>query len=305
VVWGGEWRREQVVSKALYNTDGPLVSDFTRLFGNVEWRMNPAFVLNAGAMAEHSSVNGDSLAPRVMLNWHATPSQTWRVGVSKAFRPPSAFEKFADVRYVWHGLLLRQTNLASGNVVSEKVTSRELGYLGSFPERGLNLDVRLFQEQVSDFTKRQQIANRPNVYDYVNGDNFDIQGLEYQLKWQPMRGTQVIFNQAVMAIKSADPGNASAAPVLASSLTLFQKLPGNLDLSLMIQDAGDMSLPGGSFGEQNWLTRTDLRLGIPLRLGASRGELALVVQNANLPFADYKQLFQFQRRAFVTLRLDY
>ena len=38
VVWGGELRREQVVSKALYNTDSALVSDFSRLFGNVEWR---------------------------------------------------------------------------------------------------------------------------------------------------------------------------------------------------------------------------------------------------------------------------
>lgn len=39
VVVGGEIRREQVSSKPLFNTDAALVTDFTRLFGNVEWRL--------------------------------------------------------------------------------------------------------------------------------------------------------------------------------------------------------------------------------------------------------------------------
>lgn len=68
--WGGEFRREQVSSRPLYNTDAALVTDFTRLFGNAEWRLSQALILNAGAMAEKSSINGDSVAPRLMLNWH-------------------------------------------------------------------------------------------------------------------------------------------------------------------------------------------------------------------------------------------
>ncbi len=48
VVWGGEFRREALVSKTFYNTDAALVTDFTRLFGNAEWRFARNLVLNAG-----------------------------------------------------------------------------------------------------------------------------------------------------------------------------------------------------------------------------------------------------------------
>lgn len=304
VVWGGEVRREQVVSKPLYNTDAAFVTEFTRLFGNAEWRVARDLVLNAGAMFEKSSVSGDSFAPRLMLNWHAAEGQTLRAGVSKAFRPPSTFEKYSDVRYVWNGFLLKATTVASGNVQPESVLARELGYLGDFPSLGVNLDVRVFHEQIGNFVRRQAYVLQPGTVDFVNSENFSIQGVEYQMKWRPWRDAQVIFNQAYMDISSTDPGSALAAPKLASSLTFFQKLPGGLDLSLMHQDSGTVTLQGSGYYNQVAMTRTDLRLSAPLRFGPNRGEVALVVQNLGVPYQDFSPTFQFQRRAFVTLRVE-
>ncbi|MDO9165891.1 MAG: TonB-dependent receptor [Rhodoferax sp.] len=311
VVWGGEVRREQVVSRPLYNTDAAFVTDFTRLFGNAEWRFAPELVLNAGAMYEKSSMSGDSLAPRLMLNWHVAEGQTLRAGVSRAFRPPSTFEKFSDVRYVWNGMLLKATTVSSGNVQPESVLARELGYLGDFPSLGANLDVRVFHEQISGFVRRQEYAVSPvttlfpsKPVDYVNGENFSIQGVEYQMKWRPWRDAQIIFNQAYTEISSTDPGSKLAAPKLASSLTFFQKLPGGLDLSLMHQDNGTVTLQGAGYRDQVAMTRTDLRLSAPLRFGPNRAEVALVVQNLGGPYQDFSPRFQFQRRAFVTLRVE-
>lgn len=301
VVWGGELRREEVVSKPLYNTDAAFVTEFTRLFGNAEWWLARDLVLNAGAMLENSSVSGESFAPRLMLNWHVTEGQTLRAGVSKAFRPPSTFETYSNIRYFWNGHLLAVTTQASGNVQPESVLVRELGYLGDFPALGLNLDVRAFHEQTSGFI-RQQNARSPK--DYANGEDFVIQGLEYQLKWRPWRDAQLIFNQSYTDISSADRGTALVAPKLASSITFFQKLPGGLDLSLMHQDSGTVTLQGAGFLDQVAMTRTDLRLGLPLRFGPNRGELALVVQNLGAPYQDFSPNFQFQRRAFVTLRVE-
>ncbi|HEX5697183.1 MAG TPA: TonB-dependent receptor, partial [Rhodoferax sp.] len=99
MVWGAELRRESVTSLPVYNTPEPLVTDFTRLFAHAEWRIVPELLLNAGAMAEHSSASGSSLAPRLMLNWHVTPGQTLRAGMARSFRPPSEFEANSDVRY--------------------------------------------------------------------------------------------------------------------------------------------------------------------------------------------------------------
>lgn len=302
VVWGGEFRREAVASQGLYNTDSTFVTEFNRLFGNAEWRAARDLVLNAGLMLEHSSVSGDRVSPRLMLNWHAAQGQTWRAGVSKAFRPPSTFESFSDVRYFsTEGVPQVISILASGKARPEGLLVRELGYLGAFPKIALDLDVRLFQEQFDGFL-RQKNDTRPA--DYLNGENLQIQGLEYQMKWRAWQGAQIIFNQAFTAISSTDPSATLAAPRRASSLTFFQKLPGGLDLSLMRQDTSDVTPQGGGIDSIRAISRTDLRLGLPLRFGSNRGELAMVVQNLGSPYTDYRKTFSFERRAFVTLQLE-
>jgi iron complex outermembrane receptor protein len=312
VVWGGEFRSERITSPALYNTDSAFVTDFTRLFGNVEWRVSPAVVINAGAMTENSSVTGDSFSPRVMINWHAAAGQTVRAGISRAFRPPSNYEKFANLRYVWNGILLDVNTLATGKVQPESVLAHEIGYLGEFPKWGLSLDVRAFHEQINGFI-RQQNDTLPR--DYANDESFAIQGIEYQVKWKPWDGAQIVFNQSYTDIdaKTYLPGgpwwgNLSgtplSAPKLASSLSFFQKLPGNLDLTLTHHDNGTAALAGSGSGSRVAMTRTDVRLSKTLRWGRTNGELALVVQNLGLPYQDFSPTFQFQRQAFVTLRLE-
>lgn len=311
VVLGGELRREQVVSKPLYNTEAALVTNFTRLFGNVEWRFARDLVANAGGLYEHSNVSSDSFAPRVMVNWHLAAGQTLRYGVSKAYRPPSTFEQFGDLRYALNGVALQALTVARGNIKPESVLVREIGYLGDFASLGASLDVRAFHEQIGGFVRRQAYALPrgttkfpSNPWDYVNHESFAIQGLEYQLKWQPWRDAQLVFSQAYVDIGSVDAGTALAAPKRASSLSFFQTLPGGLDLTLLYQDSAKVTPQGSGYTHQLAMTRTDLRLGLPLRFGSQRGELALVLQNLGSPYQDFAPEFKFQRRAFLTLRLE-
>jgi iron complex outermembrane receptor protein len=305
VVWGGEFRHETVTSAALYATDADFVTDFSRLFGNLEWRAAPSVVVNVGALAEKSSVTGTTVSPRWMANWHFAQGQTLRAGVSKAYRPPSTYEKFADLRYVWNGVLLGVNTLASGNVVPEGVVTNELGYLGEFPQWGASLDVRAYREKINGFI-RQKNATLPR--DYANDEDFAIQGWEYQFKWRPWVGAQFILNQAytdIGAASSADGnGTSFAAPKRASTLVYFQKFPNGLDFTLSHQDSGTATLVGGGYYSKMAFTRTDVRLGWPLRWGARAGEVAVTVQNLGSPYQDYALGHNFQRRAFVTLRLD-
>ncbi len=306
VVWGGEFRRETVTSAALYDKDADFVTDFSRLFGNVEWRAWPSVVVNTGAMAEKSSVTGSTLSPRLMANWHLMPGHTLRAGVSKAYRPPSTYEKFADVRYVWNGIPLGVNTLASGNVVPESVVTDELGYLGDFPKWGASLDVRAYREKIDGFIRQKTTTGRPR--NYANDEDFAIQGWEYQFKWRPWAGAQFILNQAYTDIgaffRPMGNGTAFAAPKRSSTLVYFQKFPNGLDFSLSHQDSGTATLAGDGLDSRQAFTRTDVRLGWPLRWGTHAGELAFTVQNLGQPYADFDKLFAFNRRAFVTLRLD-
>lgn len=308
-VWGMELRREEVTSQALYGRAAPLVTRFDRLFGNIEWRLSPSLLLNAGLMAEHSNVSDNNTAPRLMLNWRMVEGQTLRFGVSKAFRPPSSFEKFSDVVYAFNGTPLQVTTRSRGHVDPEYVTATEIGYLGSFARLGLDLDVRVFNEHIQGFVRRLKyalpagttvLASTP--WDYVNNEDFTIQGVEYQLKCRPWPGAEMSVSQTYTQDSSRDPGTQNAAPRWATSVAVFQKLAGDLDLGLIFQNHSTETLQGSN--QKFPLSRVDVRLAKTLRWGGRHGELALVVQSLGGPYRDFDPLFQFQRRAFVTLSLE-
>jgi len=308
IVWGGELRHEAVRSMPLYNQP-LLTTNFTRLFGNLEWRIAPSLLLNAGALQEHSSLTGSAFAPRLMLNWHATPLHTLRFGVTKAQRPPSMFEKAANVRFVLNDILLDETFVARGNARPESILAREIGYLGEIPALRLNADVRVFHESIDGFIRTERYVDTrfvPSKFpiDFVNADNFSIRGIEYQLKFRPWRDTQVLFNQSNIRIDSAKLEVEMSAPTHASSLALFQKLPGGIDFSLIHHVSAAMTWQ--RLGNRLTPThRTDVRLALPFRVGATQGELAAVVQNLGSPYNDFNNTYFFWRRLFTTLSLKF
>lgn len=314
VVWGGEWRREQVTSLPIFNTSEALVTDFNRLFANAEWRLSPDWLLNAGFMGEQHSRFGFSLAPRLMFNWHVSPGHTLRAGVSRAFRPPSLFETSSNVRYSYNNLPLQVTSLSRGNVQPESMLTRELGYLANVPQWGAALDVRVFQEQVSGMVQRQPYAlpSGSSVLpsypvDFYNGQDISIRGIEYQLNWKPWQGAQLGFNQAYTRISLSqpeiDPDTALSAPVNVTTLFLTQELAAGMALTLTHQESSESNLQGASQNTRP-ISRTDVRVSKALRWGARHGELALAVQNLGQAYLDFDPKFEFRRRAFVTLRLD-
>lgn len=300
-VWGAEYRHERIESAPLYHTDTAFDTEFLRLFGNLEWRLAPDWLLNAGALAEKSSVTGSTLAPRVMMNWHLAPGHTLRAGVSKAFRPPSNYEKFADRRFDIPVLGVIVDTLATGQTEPETLLAKEVGYLGDFSAWGVGVDVRLFQER---FDKLIDIRSGRIGKDYANNPAFDLQGAEYQVKWQPWQGAQIIFNQTWINNSHSAPGDDeinAATPRRASSLAYFQQLPGQIDLTLMHSENSEMGLVADRPQPR---TRTDLRLAKAMRWGARRGEVALVVQNLGSAYADFKREHLFQKQAFITVRLE-
>lgn len=299
-VWGAEYRTERVVSAPLYFTDAPFDTDFFRLFGNVEWRLAPDWLLNAGALAEKNSVTGNTVSPRVMLNWHVAPGHTLRAGVSRAFRPPSTYEKFADVRFVYQGYTFGTNAQASGRVQDETISAREIGYLGELASLGLALDVRLFDEKFDNLISFDNEGRR----DYVNERAFNLRGLEYQARWQPWPGGQISLNQTY--IHNNRPGApddvlVTAAPKVASSLVVMQQLPQQVDLTLTYVD----DRPAGLVADSAYaVKRTDLRLSKTWRSGTRRTELAFTVHNLGQAYPDYKGQYLFERQAFVTLRIE-
>jgi iron complex outermembrane receptor protein len=164
--------------------------------------------------------------------------------------------------------------------------------------------------------------------------NVDIQGIEYQFKWQPLETTRLLFNQTFSRISSEYLASAIAMPnTTLSSLDKRQdvknfteySMPGRSTSMLLMQKLPfglDFSLAGYWQGKMKWTTNTwspsyhryDARLGYPFRFGAVGGELALTVQSLNGAHNEYAVTIPTQtpdtdriveRRQWVSLRLDY
>lgn len=308
LVWGGELRREVITSRAQYNTDAAFVTDFSRLFTNAEWRLHPDLLLNAGALFERSSIAGAHLSPRVMLNWTAAEGHTMRGGVSRAFRPPSTYEKYANVRYYLGGSLADSTNVARGNVVEEKVEVRELGYLAELPGSALSLDLRLFDERVRDFITELDY-NLPGsggdgiAKDYVNKENFRIRGHEAQLRWRPWSGGRLSYGFSDLQSTQSYGGANLVGRYSIQSLMFMQQLPAAWDLSLSHYEADAGQFPGANSAAPAY-SRTDLRVAKALRLAGRRAEISVVGQNLGASYQDFMPKLRVQSQAYVMLKLE-
>ena len=312
-VVGTELRREAVMSRSSFDVAGKVVTDFFRVFGNLEWRFAPDWMLNAGAMAEHISDGSDAFSPRLMVNWHVAEGHTLRAGVSTAGRPPSAYEKYADLKYYdRNGKNPLVWVVNDGKLTAERVLVRELGYFTKLNTLALTADVRAFHEEISNgmANNRPDPPQFPEIY--RNTESSTIRGLEYQLGFQPLAATRVLWSQTWTRIDvntSVDEvrtyrTEAGAAP-RATSLSVVHTLAPGWDVSLGYNVSDGIALMSSDSGERYTLERTDVRLARTFRWGATKAELALTVQNIGPASRDGDSKFYFDQRANVALRLGF
>lgn len=140
--------------------------------------------------------------------------------------------------------------------------------------------------------------------------DFSVRGIEYQLGWEPWRGSRLRWQQSFSHLEWADPVRNLVAqhqpPARASTLACMQQLPRGFDLALMWyertqmtwdKDTIDRMLPAAS--------RVDLRLARNWRFDGRKAELALTVQALNGEQQESRTDFLFKRRTFLTLKLEH
>jgi len=324
LVWGAGARQDRVQGEQFYGTSETLEQNVYRLFGNLEWRPGN-WVFNLGATVEDDSLSDVSLAPRFSANYHLTAGQTLRGAVSRAYRIPTLTESKARTAYgsfdtslipLPFGVLpVEITRQASGNLAPEQIDVQEIAYLGDFHAQRLLVDLRAFREQVSDRIVAIELPLKaPNcellglprcgrATDFVNGQQVEILGLEYQVRWRPRSATELTLNQtwitldaqANSAFYARDPLAAGAAdqhmehsaPKRATMLRWNERLPFGIEGSIAYYHYSSFQWTvDSSVGP---FDRTDIRLAYPWHSGSAKGELALVVQGLGSQRAEYRE----------------
>lgn len=167
---------------------GRQTSRVSWLFGNVEGRPWDWMTVNAGGYVERNSLAPSTFSPRVAANWHFAPGQTLRVSWSKGTRAPDIQEQrtnwtfeFSDVEPPLAGSTsarFYQSRVGPGGLRSERIESREVGYLANLSRWGVVVDARAFDDELTELiSERTNLAGlRP-----TNNGSVKLRGAELQV----------------------------------------------------------------------------------------------------------------------------
>ncbi len=189
IVSGFSIREDSYHSTTFFGGAGQ--NSLLRLFANVEYRFTPEWLLNAGAMWERNKASGTTLSPRVALNYLIDPYQSLRFVLSSATRSPDTFEQFVEWSYLAENLdplingesEARTVTIRSpGGLKEERIISREVGYFMSLPEHALELDIKVFRDDLRDL-----IGAPLQYFSFEPDNNLDIThtGFEVETAWKP------------------------------------------------------------------------------------------------------------------------
>ena len=215
-VWGAEARRDEVEAAFLFSAGEPEPQRLYRLFGNAEWRPLAPLTLNIGGAQEKYSGERGHFSPRAFANWQATAHDTLRVGYSRAWRQRIPFELYGDVRANAPGVPvpLARPFLPNPDLRQTRIDAVELGYLGRFDTWNTLLDVRAFNERITDFIVRVPQPH-PTPTPLLSGflgstryENLDrpvtLRGIEYQLVTRPRAGTEFRIAHSLVDRRSGE-----------------------------------------------------------------------------------------------------
>ncbi|MFT4174426.1 MAG: TonB-dependent receptor [Rhodocyclaceae bacterium] len=315
VVWGAAWREDRLHAPLHFNQRQTVAVQDVQGFGNFEWRPTAHWTVNAGAMAENTSLSGTKAAPRVGVNYHVDAQQTVRAAWSRAWRAPTPYEQWSDTQYTYNGTVLRWTDKPADTLKPEKITAIELGYLAQWQATDLSLDTRLFNEKVEDLIQDIKVQlnvpqdqldpTRTEVRSSVNGSWARMTGLEYQLTWRPLQTSWISLAQTFMNIRSDNPKSLMSAPHVATVVTAAHRFDSGVSLSISHYRYGRMNWQQT---EQETIApyhRTDLRAAYAFAIGRSRAEAYVVAQNLGQSNAEYKPIYQIDARYFAGIRWEY
>lgn len=339
MVWGVSWRYDAMASETMMRGRGKESRQVWRAFANGEWKPVVWLTANLGTSSEYDTLAGNHLSPRASVAFHLNPQNTVRFGYTQSWRTASI------LAYRANHLAADGSPELAGNphLPAERLDSWEIAYLGNWQDWRMSLDVRHFQEVITD--RLMAVRTAAGAADSEQSiQDLRIQGYEFQWKWQPLDGTRLLLNHASIKVDSRLSGNGwtlaatpgshfagmtvgptgtlepeyevyqrlaeSSAPRRSTSLMWMQKLPGGLDFSLMKYWVDAIKWTRNT--ESEGYRRTDARLGYNFRFGGQKGELAYTVQSLDGSHAEQRKHSSrrpngrfVDRRHWVSLRLDF
>jgi iron complex outermembrane receptor protein len=171
---------------------GRFIDTILYAFASAEYKWGERAVINAGGFYERTTIAGSAFSPRLALNYRVSDNGTFRFVLSRSSHMPDIQEEKTNWSYTVTNLrpalpgvdkaVFFQTAQAHGGLEDEKIMSREIGYLGNYPELGLMIDGKVFRDSLTN-----TISEKLQVSDYAptNNNSVSLSGIELQVTYSP------------------------------------------------------------------------------------------------------------------------
>ncbi|QID16302.1 TonB-dependent receptor [Nitrogeniibacter mangrovi] len=293
-VWGLSASEDRTDSPASFYNRGTIVDRHHRVFGNLEWQPAEDWSFNLGLAAEDRGT-GWRLSPRLYGSYHARKGTTLRLGVSRAWRNPTMFERYGDVRvFTTSGALLANPYAPNPDLQPTRADTLEAGIIQQFETARSTLDLRIFKERLKELTVREPIADQPGLNPLLTSlvpttqmqnakDPLTLTGLEIQFETHPWRAGTVRLAYSVIDRDAADPAIRSGIAPYSANLSWRQRWPGRWTSFLGVTrigpvTSGDSFVASGRYLVKDFTTY-DLSVSRPLELLGHKARFQLSALN--------------------------
>ena len=300
-------RFDRVKSEDFFDSQDGISRNSFRAYANFQWTASDRNVLNGGVIREHDDSETFS-SFRVASNFQLADNQTLRLAFNRGYRAPTLLEsnQTTYIRYN-EDMILDGSIVSDPDINPEQLTSTEIGYMGSFLNASLSIDLRIFNEKLRDVIgeRREQYADldgQINIRD--NTESIDVQGAEWQAQYRP--NNNFLVNASYSYVKSNGERLWRSTPYV-EYRSLEDNSPGHsagllvnyttddrLSLSTMINYQSGMRHPQGS--ELDNYTRVDLKAAKKFDLNNTDMEVSFTVQNAGSDYFEFYEINAFKTR---------
>jgi len=180
-----------------------------RLNVNLEWTASDALTINLGNAFEKIRNKDNTNSYRAAANYQLSKKHIFRLAGSHSYRDPTLLEVNQNSIYTYDNqgeeITIYTRVFSDDNIATEKQVSREVGYLGLFDDKKLSLDIRIFDEKLTNLIGERRepsigplkhIAETINIIDNV--ENVNLKGVEWQLQYRPTNQLLLSLNHSYL-----------------------------------------------------------------------------------------------------------
>jgi iron complex outermembrane receptor protein len=177
-----------------------------RLNANLEWTPSDSLTINLGNALEKIRNKDNTNSYRAAANYQLSQKHIFRLAGSKSYRDPTLLEVNQNSIYTYDNqgeeITLYTRVFSDDDIANEKQVSREIGYLGLFDDKKLSLDIRIFDEELTNLIGERRerflgpLQDSVNIID--NTENAKLKGIEWQLQYRPTNQLLLSLNHSYL-----------------------------------------------------------------------------------------------------------